>query len=129
MQSYYCLRFKSQAQWDALAAEFGVLTTPGAAVDVIGALAYDEDYLGVKSPYFHVNLALEGDRLPEKLMAFVVKPQRIKRTFNGAGMHEVIDKGDYAKTPDEKILGPEVTAKQLEGLKSEPLIIKQPKNG
>lgn len=127
MYSYFCLRFKSEDQWLEIASEFEILDSPNVSVDAFGTVNYDEEYKGDKSPYFHVNLAIAGERLPEKLMVFVVKPEMIKRTFNGAGTHEIIDKEDFKKTPTEKIIGPEVTKAQLAEIKKEPLIIKEVK--
>lgn len=125
MITYYNLRFKSEAQWDKVKTAFKLLETEKVAVDVINQLWYEEDYKGEQSTAFHVNLAVEGDRLPEKLMPYVVKPVFIKRTFNGSGLHELVDKEDFKRTPEEKILGFDVTDRQLDELKEEPLLIKE----
>lgn len=121
------LRFKNREQWEETATKFKLLELKGVFVDVIGQLWYEETYKGKQSTAFHVNLAVEGDRLPEKLMPYVVKPEFIKQTFNGAGMHEILDKEDFKRTPQEKILGFDVTPEQLAVLKEEPILIKEEK--
>lgn len=125
MYTYYMLRFKDKTQWEAVKTKFKLLTLEGVFVDVIDLLWYEETYKGNKSTSFHVNIAVDGERLPERLMPFVVKPAFIKRTFNGSGLHELIDKTDYERTPEAKILGFDVTERQLDELKDEPVIIKE----
>lgn len=113
MYSYFCLKFKSEEQWLEVDKFFRLTQSGAFQIDSIGILPYEPEFKGEKSTSFHVNIATEKDSLPEKLMSFIVRPVLLKRTFNGQGLHEQIDKQDYEKIPADKITGFEVTTEQI----------------
>jgi len=120
MWQYYSLRFKDEAQWTLLKDLFKLGSDEQAAVFDVIDIWYEPSYKGPKSTLFHVNVALNDRKLPEKLWPFVVKPTFIKASFNGAGKHLVEDPKNYEDVDDRKIIGPNVTLMQLAAIRSEP---------